>query len=499
MVRRSADLNFMDLKQFASALNQISEEKGISAEKVLETIEMALAAAYKKEYGEKGQIIRAKFNPKTGDVKFFQIKIVVDKSMLKPELEEGEMEPSFAEATEGEEGEKKIRFNEERHIMLDEAKKIKKDAASGDELEFALETREDFGRIAAQTAKQVIIQRIREAEREAVWNEYKDKEGELVSGMIQRIEPNNIFVDLGKTIAIFPKEEQVYSERYYAGARMKFYILAVNTDSKGPSIVLSRSHPKMISRLFELEVPEIGAGTVEIKSIAREAGSRTKIAVFSNEEGIDPVGSCVGQKGTRVMAVISEIGGEKIDIIEWSEDQEAFVSNAMSPAKVTGVKILPRRIAKVYVPENQLSLAIGKNGQNVRLAAKLTGWKIDVIGAVLTAEGVKEESKLEDLEGVGEKTAGTLRDAGFNTPEDILNSSVEELIKVEGIGEKTAEKIMESAKKMLETELPTVAEAEPESKEETGVEESSTEQAGTETEPSAEKEIDEELKPRDFE
>ena len=466
----------MDLKQFASALSQISEEKGISQEKVLETIEMALAAAYKKEYGERGQIIRAQFNPKTGEVKFFQIKIVVDESMLKPEEEEEvvptpsgrDSDRSVGVEPETEEGEKKIRFNEERHIMLDEAKKINKDTTIGGELEFALETREDFGRIAAQTAKQVIIQRIREAEREAVWNEYKDKEGELISGIIQRIEQNNIFIDLGKTIAVFPKEEQVYSERYYSGARMKFYILAVNVDSKGPSIVLSRSHPKMISRLFELEVPEIGAGTVEIKSIAREAGSRTKIAVFSNEEGIDPVGSCVGQKGTRVMAVISEIGGEKIDIIEWSEESETFVSNAMSPAKVTGVKILPRRIAKVYVPENQLSLAIGKNGQNVRLAAKLTGWKIDVIGAVLTAEGVKEESKLEDLEGVGEKTAGALRDAGFNTPEDILNSSVDKLTEVEGIGGKTAEKIFKSAQKLLnrKPEPEIIAAAESESKEE---------------------------------
>ena len=398
--------------------------------------------------------------------------------MLGPEEEKappegGEPRPAAAGREElviepeTEEGEKKIRFNEERHIMFDGAKKIDKNIVIGGELEFVLETREDFGRIAAQTAKQVIIQRIREAEREAVWNEYKDKGGELISGIIQRIEQNNIFIDLGKTIAVFPKEEQVYSERYYSGARMKFYILAVNVDSKGPSIVLSRSHPKMISRLFELEVPEIGSGTVEIKSIAREAGSRTKVAVSSNEEGIDPVGSCVGQKGTRVMAVISEIGGEKIDIIEWSENSEAFVSNAMSPAKVTGVKILPRRIAKVYVPENQLSLAIGKNGQNVRLAAKLTGWKIDVIGAVLTAEGVKEESRLEDLEGVGDKTAQTLRDAGFNTPEDILNSSVDKLIEVEGIGKKTAEKIVESAQKLLnkKPEPEIIAETEPKSKE----------------------------------
>src|SRR3989344_3178903 len=410
----------MDLKQFASALSQISEEK------VLETIEMALAAAYKKEYGERGQIIRAQFNPKTGEVKFFQIKIVVDESMLKPELGEGEEESvptlsgrdsdrSVGVEPETEGSDKKIRFNEERHIMFDEAKKIDKDVAVGGELEFALETREDFGRIAAQTAKQVIIQRIREAEREAVWNEYKDKEGELISGIIQRIEPNNIFVDLGKTIAVFPKEEQVYSERYFSGARMKFYILAVNTDSKGPSIVLSRSHPKMISRLFELEVPEIGAGTVEIKSIAREAGSRTKIAVSSNEEGIDPVGSCVGQKGTRVMAVISEIGGEKIDIIEWSEDPDVFVSNAMSPAKVTRIETaLRRHTAKVFVPEDQLSLAIGKAGQNVRLAVKLTGWKIDVAGATLTVEGLKEGKSLEGLEGGGEKNAGSLRNAGVN-------------------------------------------------------------------------------------
>jgi N utilization substance protein A len=531
----------MDLKQFASALGQISEEKGISQEKVLETIEMALAAAYKKEYGEKGQIVRSEFNPKTGDVKFFQIKIVVDESMLKPEEEKeeaaperGEPRPEFSGREESGE-EKKIRFNAERHIMFEDAKKVKKDTMVGDELEFPLESHEDFGRIAAQTAKQVIIQRIREAEREAVWNEYKDKEGELTSGIIQRIETHNIFVDLGKTIAILPKEEQVFSERYPISTRMKFYILSVNSDPKGPGIVLSRSHPKMISRLFELEVPEIGASTVEIKSIAREAGNRTKIAVASNEEGIDPVGSCVGQKGTRVAAVISEIGGEKIDIIEWSEDPEVFVSNAMSPAKVTGIEITSRRhMAKVYVPEDQLSLAIGKAGQNVRLAAKLTGWKIDVVGATLTARGIKEGAKLENLEGVGKKTAESLRNAGFNTPEDILNSSVEELTKVEGIGEKTAGKIFKSAQVLLSQKdtAGVVAEAEPESVEEIkeekaeekevvekateaakeeiaaeeqdenqaeGLVESEIAQAGAETEPSTEKEIEEELEPKEFE
>ncbi|MBI2635487.1 MAG: transcription termination/antitermination protein NusA [Parcubacteria group bacterium] len=448
----------MDLKQFASALNQISEEKGISPEKVIETIEMALAAAYKKEYGEKGQIVRAKFDSKTGDVTFSQIKIVVDESMLKPEEEGEESEssfaPAYAEASAGKEsveGEKKIRFNSERHIMLDEAKKIKKDVAVRDELEFVLEAHEDFGRIAAQTAKQVIIQRIREAEREAIWNEYKDKEGELVSGIVQRVELRNIFIDLGKTLAILPREEQVLGEKYNIGVRMKFFLLSVSSDPKGPGIVLSRSHPKMISRLFELEVPEIVAGTVEIKSIAREAGNRTKIAVASSEEGIDPVGSCVGQKGTRVSAVISEIGSEKIDIIEWSEDPEVFVGNAMSPAKVTKTEVMPRRhTARVFVPEDQISLAIGKAGQNVRLAAKLTGWKIDVAGATLTAAGIKEGAALSDLKGVGEKTAEVLREAGLNTPEDIGSSTIEDLTKIEGIGEKTAEKIMESAKKLLE-------------------------------------------------
>ncbi len=435
----------MDLKQFASALGQISDEKGISPEKVLETIEIALAAAYKKEYGEKGQIVKAKFNPETGEVKFSQVKIVVDESMLKPEGEEDEEVSIEHEVGE----DKKIRFNAERHIMFDEAKKINKDIIIGDELEFPLETRENFGRIAAQTAKQVIIQRIREAEREAVWDEYKDKEGELTSGIIQRIEPRNIFVDLGKTVAIFPKEEQIFGEKYYVGTRMKFYILSVNSDPKGPGIVLSRSHPKMISRLFELEVPEIGSGAVEIKAIAREAGSRTKIAVFSHEEGIDPIGSCIGQKGTRVAAVISEIGGEKVDIVEWSEDPEIFVSNSMSPAKVTTIEIMARRhTARVFVPEDQLSLAIGKAGQNVRLAAKLTGWKIDVAGAILTVEGLKESKRLEDLDGVGEKTAEALHSAGFNTPEDISNLTVDDLTKVEGVGEKTAEKILEAAKKL---------------------------------------------------
>lgn len=457
----------MDLKQLASALGQISEEKGIPKEKVLETVEIALAAAYKKEYGEKGQIVRAKFDQKTGEAEFFQVKIVVDESMLKPEDEEEEI--ASPAAIESEEGEKKVKFNAERHIMIDDAKKIKKDIAVGDEMEFPLEAREDFGRIAAQTAKQVIIQRIREAEREAVWNEYKDKESELISGIIQRIEPYNIFIDLGRTVAVLPKEEQVFGERYPVGSRMKFYILAVNSDPRGPGIVLSRSHPKMISRLFELEVPEIGAGTVEIKSIAREAGSRTKIAVASNEEGVDPIGSCVGQKGTRVAAVISEIGGEKIDIIEWSEDPEVFISNSISPAKAIKIESEPsHHSAKVFVPEDQLSLAIGKAGQNVRLAAKLTGWKIDIVGA---------GANLADLEG---KVSA---EGKPESSEEIEKESAEE------------KKAIKEGAEAAEEEM--AAEAEDEDKAE-GVYRSEEQQAGYETEPSPEKEIDEELKPREY-
>jgi N utilization substance protein A len=376
-----------------------------------------------------------------------------------PKTEEREME---AEMDEGEDKEKKIRFNPEKHIMLAEAQKIKSDVVVGEELEFPLETKEDYGRIAAQTAKQVIIQRIREAERETIFDEYKEKEGQIISGVIQRYDRGNVYVDLGKTIGILFPEEQVGSERYPIGDRLKFYVLAVEKTFKGPGIVLSRSHPKLISKLFELEVPEIAQKTVEIKALVREPGSRSKIAVASLEEGVDPVGSCVGQKGTRVAAVINELGGEKIDIIEWSEDSARFMANALSPAKVKEMEINEKkREAKVYVPEDQLSLAIGKGGQNVRLAAKLTGWKIDVVGAekVLAGEGAgagkteevkaaPAEAKLEDLDGVGPKVATALRAAGCQTPLDLAKLTVDDLRKIEGIGKKTAEKILEAAKKL---------------------------------------------------
>jgi N utilization substance protein A len=395
----------MDLKTFSSAMAQIAEEKGIAPEKVLEGIETAIAAAYKRDYGKRGQLVKAKLDPKTGKAKFWQIKLVLSPEMIYSEEELEKLKSSSAplasRASEDKEElkEGKVRFNPERHIMLDEAQKIKKGIKAGEELEIALESKKDYGRIAAQTAKQVILQKIREAERETILSEYKSKEGEIASGIVQRVEGRNVFIDIGKTLGILPREEQVYGEFYRAGQRLKVYILKVEDTSRGPVVFLSRAYPKLISKLFELEVPEIGQGQVEIKSIAREPGSRSKIALESKAEGVDPVGSAVGQKGTRVMAVINELGGEKIDIIEYSEKPEEFVANSLSPAKVLEVKIMPKGKALCVVPEDQLSLAIGKDGQNVRLAAKLTGWKIDV------RPPGQEEEKEEEKAAVAEAMA----------------------------------------------------------------------------------------------
>ncbi len=388
-----------------SALQQLEEERGISREKIVETIQDALAAAYKKDYGKKGQIIRAKFDLTTGQTDFYQVKIVVDESMIKPELAEGEEEPE----EESEEEAKKVRFNEEHHIMINEAKKIKKDIKPEDELTFPLESKADYGRIASQTAKQVIIQRIREAEKSSIFGEFKDKEGKIISGIVQRIENNNVFVDLGRATAILPRDEQIRGERYRIGERVKALLYLAEESPRGINLYLSRSHPKFVAALFELEVPEIATGVVEIKNTAREAGSRSKISVFSNDSSIDPVGSCVGQKGVRVNTIISELGGEKLDIIEYSDNPDEYLSNALSPAKVLDVETNEEvREAKITVDESQFSLAIGKGGQNVRLAAKLTGWKIDIV----SREGKEVASVNEEGEVIGE---------GLPTDEEIKN------------------------------------------------------------------------------
>jgi N utilization substance protein A len=362
----------MELKEIVAAVSQIAEERGIPKEKVIETIEQAWAAAYKKEYGKKGQVIRAKLDLESGKVKFWQVKMVVDKSMIYSEKEIAKIKES------GVKKEEKIYFNPEKHIMIDEAKKIKPNIKAGEELVIPLKAKVDFGRIAAQTAKQVILQKIKEIEKETIFEEYKKKEDQIVSGIVQRVEAKNVFFDIGKTIGILPKEEQVPGEFYRPGQRLKVFVLRVEKEGKGPSVIVSRAYPKLVSRLFELEVPEISSGQVQIKSIAREAGSRTKIAVAATAENIDPIGAVVGQRGVRVQAVINELGGEKIDVIEYSDDPQKYIANALSPAKVLEVKIGPKNTALAIVPENQLSLAIGKDGQNVRLAAKLTGWKIDV-------------------------------------------------------------------------------------------------------------------------
>lgn len=369
----------MDFKNFLLAVETIAEEKGLPREKVLELVEQAIAAAYKKEYGTRGQVIKAVMNAKSGDIQFFQVMLVVDKDMIysEEELEKMKIEGEIKEEDIPEE-QRKIRFHEERHMMISDAKKIQKDVKSGEELEIKLEKEGDYGRIAAQTAKQVILQKIREAERESILKEFQSKVGELVSGIVQRIEGNIVFVDLGKTLGVFPREEHVPGEFYRIGQRLKFYLLAVQDNPRGPALLLSRAYAKFIVKLFELEVPEISSGSVEIKSIAREPGSRSKIAVASHEDGVDPVGSMVGQRGTRVSAVINELGGEKIDIIEWAEDPSEFIKNALSPAKVVEVTANDRNQAIAMVPEDQLSLAIGRDGQNVRLAAKLTGFKIDI-------------------------------------------------------------------------------------------------------------------------
>ncbi|OHA60174.1 MAG: transcription termination factor NusA [Candidatus Vogelbacteria bacterium RIFOXYD1_FULL_46_19] len=358
----------IDLKALNAALSELEEERHIPREKITEAINDALVAAYKKDYGKKGQIVRANFDLNTGAIEFNQVKIAVDGTTVR-----------FDEEEPRDDADERPLFNEEHHILIDDAKKIKKDIQVSEELIFPLETKDDYGRIAAQTAKQVIIQRIREAEKVSILDEYAEKEGEIASGKVQKIERGNVFVDLGRTTAILPYEEQIPGEFYRQGERIRAYLYLVEDTPRGIALKLSRSHPKFVEQLFAMEAPEIGSGAVEIKAVAREAGSRTKIAVTSHDNSIDPVGSMVGQRGSRVNTVIAELGGEKIDIIEWSDNMSMFITNSLSPAKVNDVTLNEdEHQATVDVSADQFSLAVGKGGQNVRLAAKLTGWKINI-------------------------------------------------------------------------------------------------------------------------
>ncbi len=382
--------------QFLSAITQIADEKGLPRQTIVDTVEAALAAAYKKDYGDKDQEVRVKLDDNTGEMQVYVRKQVV------------------AEDTPEED------YNEHLHMKFAEAQKLDKNAKviepvpgeiddEGNEIggidpytvEIAVDPGEGFGRVAAQTAKQVIIQRLREAEREIIFNEYTDKVDTLLNGTVQRIDGNITYVDIGKTNGVLFASEQIPGERYYPGQRIKVYLVRVEQTARGPQVVISRAHPKMVEKLFELEVPEIESGTVEIMGVSREAGTRSKVAVKSNSDSVDPVGTFVGGRGARVQAVMGELGEEKIDIILFSEDMETYIINALSPTKVIKVDLNEAdRKAIVRVPEDQLSLAIGKQGQNVRLAAKLTSWNIDIVSA--------DEAKIE---ATAEATAEAVSDA----------------------------------------------------------------------------------------
>lgn len=414
------------------AIDQICAEKHISRESVLETIEAALAVAYRKDFADKkNQNIQAEFNPETAAARIFDVKEVVEDELYEEYLkqkEELEKQRALEEAsgappttategkpeqnrTAGDEGavhgelsgseeEKKRRFDPKSMIPLAEAAATNPGATIGTQIKTELFPPEEYGRMAAQTAKQVIIQRLREAERETTFREYKEKVGEILTGTVQRIEGRVVLIDLGHATAIMPPAEQIERERYLPGQRIKVYLVSVTSTSRGPEIVVSRAHPDMVKKLFSLEVPEVASSAISIMAIAREAGSRTKIAVHTTEPNIDPVGSCVGQRGTRVQTIIAEIGGEKIDIIQYEEDPVRFIINALSPAKVLSVKLMSEeKRAIAEVKEDQLSLAIGRAGQNVRLAAKLTTWKIDIVKEGLEGIAIQEKKEREKTNG----------------------------------------------------------------------------------------------------
>jgi N utilization substance protein A len=372
-----------DLKALNVALDELEQERGISRSSVIDAIATAMAAAYRREYGKRGQIIRATFNPETGDMEFQQAKIVVDASLVRMEDEEATGEDDH-----------RSRYNPEQHIMIEDARRIRKDINLDEEITFPLETKDEFGRIAAQAAKQVIIQKLREAERVSIVKEFGAREGDIVTGHVQRFERGNLYVDLGRATGILPYDEQIPGERYRQGERIRALLFRVDEGVRGTFLKLSRSHPKFLVELFTAEVPELQNKVVEVKAVVREPGSRAKIAVVSHDSHIDPVGSLVGQRGVRVAVVTGELGGEKIDVVEWSENAAHFVEESLKPAQVISTQLVEDEgRAIVQVAEDQQSLAIGRGGQNVRLAARLTGWKIDIrsIGGQEVAESDGKE------------------------------------------------------------------------------------------------------------
>jgi len=386
------------------AIKQICEEKQLSYEAVMETVEAALAAAFRKDFGQKNQNVKIVFDPESGNMRAFDVKTVVEDALHEEYLKEEEERKRAAEEAEklGIKPEEKKpepppapvappaagaepvpeepEYNPKLNLSLAQAREIKPDAQLHEEIRLELEIPAAFGRMAAMTAKQVITQRLREAERSMVYNEMKQQEKQLVGGIVQRREGRLVLVDLGRVAGIMPPEEQIPQEHYTPGERIKVYVVAVNVTARGPQVIVSRASEEIVRKLFSIEIPEVAAGTVIIHNVAREAGSRSKVSVSSTQTNIDPIGSCIGQRGTRIQTIIAELGGEKVDIIQHSDDPERYIALALSPAKVSVVKLSePDRTATVTVPTDQLSLAIGRGGQNVRLAAKLTGWKINIV------------------------------------------------------------------------------------------------------------------------
>lgn len=396
------------MSEITKAIQILCEDKGLEYVTVLEALEQALAAAYRKDFGNRQQNVQVKFDPETGDMEVWDEKIVVE-DVPAEELEAAQN--ALAERREQARKEQRelseeeindlVRFNPKTEIMITEAKAIKKDAALGETLIIKLEVPGDFGRMAAQTAKQVIIQKLREAERVSVMQDFKDQQGTIVFGFVQRFDKNGaLIIDLGKVSGIVPSSEQVRREHYKLGARMKFFVVSVDMGLRGPEIILSRADKRMVETIFAQEIPEVANGDVKINGIARDAGSRSKVAVSASEDSIDPIGACIGQRGSRITTIIEELGGEKVDMIQYSDDAVSFIKQALSPAKVTTVLLNEKtKEAVAQVPADQLSLAIGREGQNVRLATELTGWKItvqDVSGNTPSEDVASEENNSED-------------------------------------------------------------------------------------------------------
>lgn len=391
----------------ASAIKQISDEKGIPQEQVVEGLEAALAAAYRKDFGKKNENIKVEFDLRQGTFDVFDIKTVVQ-DYTEEELKAYEDDEELPEASDDEvEAEGKPRFNPKTDMMISEALKIKEDAELGEEIRTKLPPVDfdSFGRMAAQTAKQVLIQKDREAERALIYDQFKSKEDSIVIGIVQRREEHRVLVDFGKVTAIMPISEQIPRERYVPGERIKVYVVSVQSSIKGPEMIVSRAHPGMVKKIFEAEIPEISSGAIEIKGVSREAGNRSKVAVFSAQDAIDPIGSCIGQRGGRIQTIVAELGGEKVDLILFDEDSKKYITNALSPAKAIAIDLDENaKLARVLVDEDQLSLAIGKLGQNVRLASQLTGWNIEVRGQ--KTNPIKEDAASE--QGEESEAAATL-------------------------------------------------------------------------------------------